>query len=140
MENIKFRKRMICIMLFFLTLVSCTHTDPQKPGIRLSDADIQSAYHRLNAAGFSPGPYNQYDTTPFSGAIRRFQRFAKLEANGILNPETWEKLQILYDPWDSGKKQYIAYHAPFESKVGDKDSFRKIHPQDTEALFCPAEI
>ncbi len=96
------------IVFFILAVIpSCTYSTPSLKRdtavIAVPGIDLKSVYRRLEKAGFHPGPYQEDDLTQLSGAIRRFQRFAKLEPTGILDKYTWDRLRILYDPIQSQK-------------------------------------
>jgi len=70
--------------------------------IKVSGIDLPSVFRRLENAGFSPGPYQKEDLSGLSEAVKRFQKFAKLDENGIIDSSTWAKLEMLYDPQASG--------------------------------------
>jgi hypothetical protein len=90
------------------------HHDDSKPGLSRRDFItvagfdlsfqsklLQSVHRRLENAGFNPGPYNENDLSLLSEAVKRFQEVAKIEVNGLLDEETWLRLQKLYDPLES---------------------------------------
>jgi hypothetical protein len=62
---------------------------------------LQSVHRRLKNAGFNPGPYDENDLSLLSESVKRFQEVAKIEVNGLLDKETWLRLQKLYDPLES---------------------------------------
>ncbi|MEE4359679.1 MAG: peptidoglycan-binding protein [Desulfococcaceae bacterium] len=70
--------------------------------IKVSDIDLHSVFRRLENAGFQPGPYQENDLGSLSEAVRRFQKFAKLDESGVIDASTWAKLEMLYDPESSG--------------------------------------
>lgn len=90
------------------------HHDDSKPGLSKRDFItvagfdlsiqsklLQSVHRRLANAGFNPGPYDENDLSLLSEAVKRFQEVAKIEVNGLLDEETWLRLQKLYDPLKS---------------------------------------
>lgn len=91
----------VCSCILPTILLACTgHVAIAKKQevIVVRDIDLRSVYRRLDKGGFQPGPYNVEDFTALTQAIRRFQRLAGLQEDGILGPRTWEKMQGLYDP------------------------------------------
>jgi hypothetical protein len=111
------------IFLFAATLFgySCAHSPPPaRPQsiVAVPGVDLKSVHRRLEISGFSPGPYNEEDVSWLQPPIMRFQHFARLEVNGILDVGTWRKLQQLYDPKVPGEKQ----KASGEPTVSDLNS------------------
>jgi len=93
--------RFICIALAIVIIPSCGHSNPSLRGknlIAVPGIDLKSVYRRLENAGFDPGPYRKDDLAQLSESVRRFQKVAKLKADGILDEKTWAKLRKLYDP------------------------------------------
>ncbi len=66
--------------------------------LQVEGVELSSVYRRLEKAGFQPGLYKENDFTQLVQAITRFQRFAKLPETGVIDQETWTKIQKLYDP------------------------------------------
>ena len=88
-------------VLVMVGLMSCSYpVQALKPQdvIAVQNVDLYSVYRRLATAGFDPGPYNDTDLSQLSQAIKRFQAVARLETHGVLNADTWQALQKLYDP------------------------------------------
>ncbi len=99
--------------------------------IIIPDIDPKSVCRRLENGGFNPGKYNEKDASRLKESIRRFQRFAKLEENGILNHTTWEKLQLLYDPLDAETPS---------SELPDEDHVVQGSPTDEDSSDYPVQI
>jgi len=88
-------------------IISYRHSDPNRKltkenVVTVSGIDMKSVFRRLENSGFRPGPYNKDDLTRLSESVRRFQKIAKLKADGILDSATWAKMQKLYDPMETG--------------------------------------
>ena len=97
--------RIICAILLITVIPSCSLIDQllnkNNDVIRVPGVDLRSVYSRLEHGGFDPGYYKENDSRQLSESIRRFQRLAKLEENGILDRVTWGKLRKLHDPLPS---------------------------------------
>jgi len=88
-------------------IISYRHSDPNRKltkenVVTVSGIDMKSVFRRLENSGFRPGSYNKDDLTRLSESVRRFQKIAKLKADGILDSATWAKMQKLYDPMETG--------------------------------------
>ncbi|MDM8515573.1 peptidoglycan-binding domain-containing protein [Desulfobacterales bacterium HSG16] len=101
---------------------SCSHSDqPVKIEgylIEISENERRSLFRRLEYAGFAPGEYSETNFTQLTEAVKKFQRFAKIEDNGMLDGFTWNMLKKLYDPEE--KKAASTKRSNNKEGVGDR--------------------
>ncbi len=105
----------VLISLLIVFIPSCVYSDLQQKSnpIQVRGVDPLSVHRRLESAGFEPGPYSETDTAELSEAVRRFQRFAKLDPTGKVDGATWKKMQLLYDPRSaSGQPARVSAESP----------------------------
>ena len=130
----------IIISLIFMLIPSCISSNRllrREQVILIHDIDLESVYRRLANAGFEPGIYRDDDFSQLSESIKRFQKAAKIEVDGILGKKTWDKIQILYDPLQhksptSGKETVLKpeIKQPVLKTPYKQNTIEKLTPED----------
>jgi peptidoglycan hydrolase-like protein with peptidoglycan-binding domain len=95
--------------------------------------DVRQAQAALSSAGFDPGPMDAVFGRRTERAVREYQKARRLEVDGLVGPETWERLER--EPADP--TQSVAQTKPSAESAGvpdDTELFSRLSPDALRAL------